>query len=78
MRDPCGQCCTIRFCFLQILNEITTATFGAIEFRFGSLTSILKSRYYYLNECGNNRLNTSFFMKFYKTCDLIWNLHGFC
>ena len=44
--------------FLQILNGITTATFGAIEFRFGSLTSILKSWYYYLNECGNNRLNS--------------------
>ena len=69
--------------FLQILNGIayTTCmwwTFGAIEFRYGSLTSILKSQYYPLNECGNNRLNTSFFMKFYKTCDLIWNLNGFC
>ena len=53
-------------------------TFGAIEFRFGSLTSILKSQYYFLNECGNNRLNTSFLMKFYKTCDLIWNLNRFC
>ena len=53
-------------------------TFGAIEFRFGSLTSILKSQYYYLNECCNNRLNTSFFMKFNKTCDHIWNLNGFC
>ena len=47
------------------------ATFGAIEFQFGSLTSILKSWYYYLNECGNNRLKMSFFMKFYKNCDLI-------
>ena len=33
---------------------------------------------YKIQECGNIRLNTSFFMKFYKTCDLIWNLNGFC
>ena len=54
-------------------NGADQPTFGTIEFRFGSLTSILKSHYYHLNECGNNRHNTSFFMKFYKTCDLIWN-----
>ena len=53
-------------------------TIGDIEFRFGSLTSILKSQFYYLNECSKNSLNTSFLMKFYKTCDLIWNLNGFC